>query len=118
MFSRLNTHLDLLHQKPIRYQHHGKNLFEELIASGSRDKKCPAFKPPFVIQLIFFLERRLVELLLKKCVEAISVLDAKIQLEIERSDSADKILEDLEKKYKEYEEQLGKRRKMKWGQTV
>ena len=121
MFSRLNTNLDLLYQKPIRYQHHGKNLFEGLIPSDSKDKKCPAFKPTFEREwdsILYDTERRLIKLFLKKFVEAISVFDAKMQLEIERSDSTDKILEDLEKKYKAYEEQLGKRRKMKWGQTI
>ena len=57
--------------------------------------------------------KRLVELLLKESEEAVSVLEAEIQIEIERSDSTNEIL-DLEKKHKEYKEQLEKRRKKKW----
>ena len=39
-----------------------------------------------------------------------------IQVEIERSDSTNEILAGLEKKPKEYKEQLEKRRKKKWVQ--
>ena len=44
-------------------------------------------------------EKRLVELLLKESEEAVSVVQAEIQVEIEQSDSTNKILEDLEKKH-------------------
>ena len=44
-------------------------------------------------------EKRLVELLLKESEEAVSVVQAEIQVEIEHSDSTHKILEDLEKKH-------------------
>ena len=44
-------------------------------------------------------EKRLVELLLKESEEAVSVVQAEIQVEIEQSDSTHKILEDLEKKH-------------------
>ena len=74
MFSRWNTHLDLLYQKPMRQQHHGKNLFEGLIPSGSRDKKRPAFKPTFEREwnsILYDMEERFAELLFKEFVEAI-----------------------------------------------
>ena len=61
-------------------------------------------------------EKRLVELLLKESEEAFSVVGAEIQVEIEQSDSTNEILEDLEKKHKEYKEQLEKRRKKNWNQ--
>ena len=56
-------------------------------------------------------EKRLVELLLNESEEAVTVVDAEMQVEIERSDSTNEILEDLEKKHKECKEQLEKRRK-------
>ena len=74
MFSRWNTHLDLLYQKPMRQQHHGKNLFEGLIPSGSRDKKRPAFKPTFEREwnsILYDMEEIFAELLFKEFVEAI-----------------------------------------------
>ena len=41
-----NTHLDLLYQKSLRYQHHRENyqlsFLERLIPSVLRIKKCPA----------------------------------------------------------------------------
>ena len=61
-------------------------------------------------------EKRLVELLLKKSEGAVSVVEAEIQVEIERSDCTNEILEDLEKEHKEYKEQLEKRWKKKWSQ--
>lgn len=59
------------------------------------------------------MEKRLVEVLLKEFLETIHLLDLKIHVEIELSDSTDRFLEDLEKRYNEYEEKPGKRRKMK-----
>ena len=60
------------------------------------------------------MEKRLVELLLKESEEALSVVEAEIQVEIERSDSTNEILEHIVKKDKEYKEQFEKRRKKKW----
>ena len=45
--------------------------------------------------------KRLVELILKESEEAVLVLEAKIQLEIESSDSTNEML-DLKKKHDEY----------------
>ena len=50
------------------------------------------------------MEKRLVELLLKESEEALSVVEAEIQVVIERSDSTSEILEYLVKKQKEYKE--------------
>ena len=60
------------------------------------------------------MEKRVVELLLKESEEALSVVEAEIQVVIERSDSTSEILEYLVKKQKEYKEQFEKRRKKKW----
>ena len=126
VLSGWNTHLDLLYQKSIRYQHHRENyvtnLLEGLMPSGLRIKKRPAFKPVSDTfegkwnSVLYNTEKRLVELLLKESEEAASVVEAEIHVEIERSDSTNEILEDLEKKHKEYKEQLEKRRKKKWSQ--
>ena len=61
-------------------------------------------------------KKRLVEVLLKESEKAVLVVEAEIQVEIEQGDSTNKILEDLEKKHKEYKEQLEKRQKKKWSQ--
>ena len=53
-------------------------------------------------------DKRLVELILKGFKVAFSVAEAEIQVEAERSDSTNEILEDLEKKHNEYKEQLEK----------
>ena len=49
VFSGWNTHLNLLYQKSIHYQHHqenyGTSLLECFIPSGLRIKKRPVFKP-------------------------------------------------------------------------
>ena len=49
VLSGWNTHLDLLYQKSVRYQHHPENyvtsLLEGFIPSGLRIKKRPTFKP-------------------------------------------------------------------------
>ena len=45
--------------------------------------------------------------------EVTSVLEAQMQVQIERSDITNRILEELEKKYKKYKEQLEKRGKNK-----
>ena len=39
-----NTYLDYLYQKSVRYQHHRENLLEELIPSGLKINKHPAFE--------------------------------------------------------------------------
>ena len=97
-------------------------MLESLTLSGLRIKKRPAFKPLSDTfkgewnSILYDKGKRLVELLLKESEEAVSVVEAEIQVEIERSDSANEILEDLEKKHKEYKEQLEKRRKKKWSQ--
>ena len=119
VLSGWNTHLDLLYQKSIRYQHHRENYVTSLLdgftPSGLRIKKHPAFKA--VRNSIFYdTEKRLVELLLKESEEAVSVVEEEIQVEIERSDSTNEILKDLEKKHKEYKEQLEKIWKKKWSQ--
>ena len=94
-----------------------------LIPSGLRIKKRPAFKPVSDTfegewnSIFYDTEKRLVELLLKESEEAVSVVEAEIQIEIERSDSTNQTAEDLERKHKEYKEQLEKRRKKKWSQT-
>ena len=126
VLSGWDTHLDLLQQKSIPYQHHRENyvtsLLEGFTPSGLRIKKRPVFKAVNDIfegewnSILYDTEKRLVELLLKKSEEAVSVIEAEIQVEIERSDSTNEILEDLEKKHKEYKEQLEKRRKKKWSQ--
>ena len=117
VLSGWNMHLDLLYQKSIRYQHHLENYVTSLLdgftPSGLRIKKRPAFKA--VRNSIFYdTEKRLVELLLKESEEAVSVVEAEIQVEIERSDSTNEILKDLEKKHKDYKEQLEKKWKKKW----
>ena len=53
---------------------------------------------------------------MKASEKAVLVIEAEIQVEIERSDSANEILEDLEKKHKEYKVQPEERRKKKWSQ--
>ena len=89
------------------------SLLEGFTPSGLRIKKRPAFKA--VRNSIFYdTEKRLVELLLKESEEAVSVVEAEIQVEIERSDSTNEILKDLEKKHKDYKEQLEKKWKKKW----
>ena len=123
VLSGWNTYLDLLYQKSIRYQHHRENyvtsLLEGFIPSGLRIKKRPAFKPVSDTfegewnSILYNTEKRLVELLLKESEDAVSVVEAEIQVEIERSDSTNEILEHLEKKHKEYKEQLEKRWKKK-----
>ena len=45
--------------------------------------------------------------------EVASVLEAQMQVQIERSDITNRILEELEKKYKKHKEQLEKRGKNK-----
>ena len=51
-----------------------------------------------------------------KSEEVVSVLEAEMQVEIERSDSTNRILKDLENKHKKCKEQLEKRRNNKWSQ--
>ena len=126
VLSGWNTYLDLLYQKSIRYQHHRENyvtsLLEGFTPSGLRINKRPAFKAVSDTfegewnSIWYDTEKRLVELLLKESEEAVSVVEAEIHVEIERSDSTNEILEDLEKKHKEYKEQLENRRKKKWSQ--
>ena len=53
-----------------------------------------------------------------KSEEVVSVLEAEMQVEIERSDRTNKIFKDLEKKHKKYNEQLEKRRKNKCSQIT
>ena len=53
-------------------------------------------------------DKRLAEIILKGFKVAFSVAEAKIQVETERSDSTNEILEDVEKKHKEYKGQLEK----------
>ena len=111
VLSRWNTHLDLLHHKSMRYQQHRekyvRSLLEGFIPSGLRIKKRPAFKPVSYTfegewnSILYKTQKRLVELLLKESEEAVWVTEARIQVEIERSDSTNEILEDLEKKQKE-----------------
>ena len=62
---------------------------------------------------MYITEERLVGLLLMKFEEVASVLEAQMQVQIERSDITNRILEELEKKYKKYKEQLEKRGKNK-----
>ena len=98
------------------------SLLEGLIPSGLRITKRPAFTPvsdTFEVEwnsILYDTEKRLVELLLKESEGAISVVEAEIQVEIERSDCTNEILEDLEKKHKEYKKQPEKRWKKKWSQ--
>ena len=85
-----NTHLDLLYQKLLRYQHHWENyqtsLLEGLTPSGLRIKKRPAINSisdTFEKQWNFVLydaEKKLVQLLLKESEHIISKI--KIQIEI------------------------------------
>ena len=114
VLSGWNTHLDLLYQKSILYQHHWENyvtsLLEGFIPSGLSIKKRPVFQAVsdnFEREwnsILYDTSKRLVELLLKESEEAVSVFEAEIQVEIERSDSTSEILEDLQKKHKEYNE--------------
>ena len=55
---------------------------------------------------------------MKESEEALSVVEAEIQVVTERSDSTSEILEYLVKKQKEYKEQFEKRRKKKWIQIT
>ena len=125
VLSGWNTHLDLLYQNSIRYQHHQENyvtsLLEGLIPFGLRIKKCLAFK--FVSDtfegkwnsILYDMEKRLVELLFRESEEVVLVVEAEIQVEIGWSDSTNEILDDLEKKHKEYKEQLEKKNRKRSG---
>ena len=88
-----NTHLNLLHQKSLRYQHHRENyqtsLLEGLTPSGFRIKKClvmNAIFDTFKEQWNFVLydtEKKLVQLLLKESEPIVNKIEIKIEIEID-----------------------------------
>ena len=87
-----NTHLDLLYQKSLRYQHHWENyqtnLLEGLIPSGLQIKKHPdinAISYMFEGQWNFVLydaKKKLVQFLLNESQHIVNEIGVQIKIEI------------------------------------
>ena len=120
-----NTHLDYLYQKSLRYQHHRENyltsLLEELIPSGLKINKRPAFElvtDEFENQwnsVLYDAEKRLVKLLLGESENVVAKVQNEIELEILDSETTYEVtLERLEQKITKFKQHLEKRRDKKW----
>ena len=88
-----NTHLDLLYQKSLRYQHHRENyqtsLLEGLTPSGFRIKKrlvmntiFDTFKEQWNF-VLYDTEKKLVQLLLKESEPIVNGIEIQIEIEID-----------------------------------
>ena len=121
-----NSHLDLLFQKALRYEHHRENFRESLSNNvtpfGLRIKKAPAIVPvneDFHIKwqkILKSAEKELIELLL---LESETII-AKIQFEVDNSVNAlfpedqEGVINHLKEKNHKLKEKLKKRREKKW----
>ena len=121
-----NSHLDLLFQKALRYEHHRENFKESLSNNvtpfGLRIKKAPAIVPvneDFHIKwqkILKSAEKELIELML---LESETII-AKIQFEVGNSVNAlfpedqEEVRKHLKEKNRKLKEKLKKRREKKW----
>ena len=120
------SHLDLLLQKSLRYQHHKENYLESLkrgiIPSGLKINKQPAIIPVsddfnnkwnIILQNA---EKKLVEVLLAESEKIIDTLEIQIGEEIKQvhpGNVAEK-RKLIDKNYKEFKKRLERRRTRKW----
>ena len=121
-----NSHLDLLFQKALRYEHHRENFKESLSNNvtpfGLRIKKAPAIVPvneDFHIKwqkILKSAEKELIELLL---LESETII-AKIQLEVDNAVNAlfpedqEEFRKHLKENNRNLKEKLKERREKKW----
>ena len=121
-----NTHLDLLYQKSLSYQHHWENyqtsFLEGLIPCGLRNKKHPAtnaISDTFEEQWDFVLydaKTKLVQLLLKESKRIINETGIQIEVDISNdyTTTGSTKYKQLEEKYLKFRQQLEKRQASKW----
>ena len=124
------THLDLLFQKALRYEHHQKNFKESLSNDvtpfGLCSKKTPAIETvndDFHMKWHSILknaEKQLIELLLFES----ETMVAKIQFEVDMSikalfpDDQGEVKNILREKHQNVEKQLKQRRQKKWKKFI
>ena len=122
----LLTRLDLLLQKSIRYNHHKQNyersLFEEIIPTGLKINKKPAFQPisgNFYQwnTVLYDTEKRLVMLLLEESEKVIATVEMDItrEMDIKFPDYTDSERTLVREKHKRFEQNLEIRRNKKMG---